>query len=148
VGKVRARNEASIDAPAATVADRLASYQLRPEIQPEQYSAYRVVSGGNGEGTIAAWHLQATKKRSRDVQVNVSESGDRARKWTLTESDQNSTLVTTYTVTDKGDNVSTLVVESTWDGAKGIGGFFERTFAPGGLQKIQQAQIDLLRERL
>ncbi|WP_333619778.1 SRPBCC family protein [Dietzia sp.] len=148
MGKVRARNEASIDAPAATVADRLASYQLRPEIQPEQYSAYRVVSGGNGEGTIAAWHLQATKKRSRDVQVNVSESGDRARKWTLTESDQNSTLVTTYTVTDKGDNVSTLVVESTWDGAKGIGGFFERTFAPGGLQKIQQAQIDLLRERL
>ena len=148
MGKVRARNEASIDAPAATVADRLASYQLRPEIQPEQYSAYRVVSGGNGEGTIAAWHLQATKKRSRDVQVNVSESGDRARKWTLTESDQNSTLVTTYTVTDKGDNVSTLVVETTWDGAKGIGGFFERTFAPGGLQKIQQAQIDLLRERL
>lgn len=148
MGKVRARNEAQLDAPIGVVAEKLASYQLRPEIQPEQYSAFRVVAGGNGEGTIAAWHLQATKKRSRDVKVRVSESGDRASNWTLTETDENSTMVTTYTVTAKGANASQLVVETAWDGASGIGGFFERTFAPGGLKKIQQAQIENLRAAL
>ena len=35
-----------------------------------------------------------------------------------------------------GEAASTVSVETTWNGAGGIGGFFERTFAPGGLRRI------------
>lgn len=33
---------------------------------------------------------------------------------------------------------------STWDGATGIGGFFERTFAPKGLGRIYDLVLDRL----
>lgn len=148
MGKVQARNEATIAAPANVVADTLANYQIRPELQPENYSAFRVVAGGMGQGTIAAWNLQATKKRSRDVEAVVTETGDKNTEWTLSEADKNSTMVTTYTVRAQGASSCTLIVDTQWDGATGIGGFFERTFAPGGLKKIQQEQIEALRARV
>ena len=34
---------------------------------------------------------------------------------------------------------------TSWEGAGGIGGFFERTFAPGGLRKIQHELLENLR---
>jgi len=35
-------------------------------------------------------------------------------------------------------------VTTTWDGAGGIGGFFERTFAPKGLGRIYDSLLDRL----
>ena len=35
-------------------------------------------------------------------------------------------------------------VRSTWDGAGGIGGFFERTFAPRGLRRLYDGVLDRL----
>ena len=35
-----------------------------------------------------------------------------------------------------------------WQGATGIGGFFERTFAPKGLQRIQAQGLDNLKREL
>ena len=29
-----------------------------------------------------------------------------------------------------------MTAETTWNGAGGVGGFFEKTFAPGGLRRI------------
>ena len=148
MGKVQARNEATIAAPANVVADTLANYQIRPELQPENYSAFRVVAGGMGQGTIAAWNLQATKKRSRDVEAVVTETGDKNTEWTLSEADMNSTMVTTYTVRAQGASSCTLIVDTQWDGATGIGGFFEKTFAPKGLNRIQAEVLGNLKKRL
>jgi hypothetical protein len=53
----------------------------------------------------------------------------------ITESDSNSSLVTTFTVTPQGAN-SRVRIFTSWDGAGGIGGFFERRFAPRAMQKI------------
>lgn len=144
MGKVQARNEAIIAAPANVVADTLANYQIRPELQPENYSAFRVVAGGMGQGTIAAWNLQATKKRSRDVEAVVTETGDKNTEWTLSEADKNSTMVTSYTVRAQGASSCTLVVDTQWDGATGIGGFFERTFAPKGLARTYTGMLERL----
>jgi hypothetical protein len=36
---------------------------------------------------------------------------------------------------------STVRVRTTWTGATGVGGFFERTFAPKGLRRVY---LDLL----
>jgi hypothetical protein len=39
---------------------------------------------------------------------------------------------------------SSVSIESSWDGAGGIGGFFERTFAPMGLRRIYSQMLDKL----
>jgi hypothetical protein len=45
-------------------------------------------------------------------------------------------MVTTWRVTPAGEGKSLVVVTTTWQGAGGIGGFFEKTFAPKGLGRI------------
>ncbi|GLB62969.1 hypothetical protein NCCP2495_08470 [Dietzia sp. NCCP-2495] len=136
MARVTATNTIVIEAPVEAVSTAIADYAgVRPRIQPEQYSAYRLIEGGQGQGTVAAWHLQATKKRSRDVKVSVTVD-EAAGRWSMVEKDENSSMSTTYTVRE---SVGGSLVEMTtsWDGAGGVGGFFERTFAPGGLKKIQ-----------
>ncbi|MEU3503805.1 SRPBCC family protein, partial [Streptomyces hundungensis] len=59
----------------------------------------------------------------------------------LVEKDRNSSMVTTWTVTPAGEGRSKVVVSTVWNGAGGIGGFFERTFAPKGLGRIYDAML-------
>jgi hypothetical protein len=55
----------------------------------------------------------------------------------LQESDTNSSLVTTWTITPAANDQQTRVqITSDWEGGKGVGGFFEKTFAPLGLKRI------------
>jgi uncharacterized protein YndB with AHSA1/START domain len=138
MAQVTARTERTIDAPAERVQAALADYEtVRPTILTEHYRDYRVESGGQGAGTRAHWLLQATQKRVRDQLVEVSVPGpDR-----IVERDANSSMVTTWTVTPAGDARSVVTVESAWNGAGGIGGFFERTFAPKGLQRIHDGVL-------
>jgi hypothetical protein len=42
------------------------------------------------------------------------------------------------------DGASTVAVRTTWKGAGGVGGFFERTFAPRGLQRVYGAMLERL----
>ncbi|WP_433609362.1 SRPBCC family protein [Prescottella agglutinans] len=128
-------------APARAVA-ALSDYEtVRPRILPQQYRDYRVLEGGQGTGTVAQWTLQATEKRSRNVEATVTVSGN-----TVTERDANSSMVTTWEVTPSGTG-STITTTTEWKGAGGIGGFFERTFAPIGLRKIQEQTLaNLARE--
>jgi hypothetical protein len=138
MAQVTARTQRTIDAPAEQVRAALADYRtVRPTILTEHYRDYRVEAGGQGAGTRAHWLLQATKKRVRDQLVEVSTEGpDR-----IVERDTNSSMVTTWSVTPAGPDRSVVAVESTWTGAGGIGGFFERTFAPKGLQRIHDGVL-------
>jgi hypothetical protein len=54
----------------------------------------------------------------------------------LVEKDRNSSMVTTWRVTPAGEGAARVVVTTVWNGAGGIGGFFEKTFAPKGLGRI------------
>ena len=132
MGQVSASSTILIDAEPATVLDAVADYTtVRPRILSPHYSEYRVLQGGQGQGTVAAWKLQATKSRSRQVQAAVDLAGR-----TVIEKDANSTLVTNWTVAPAGPG-SSVTVKMMWNGAGGIKGFFEKTFAPLGLRKIQ-----------
>ena len=44
-------------------------------------------------------------------------------------------------MTSEGTHRSTVRVVTTWNGAGGIGGFFERTFAPKGLRRIHEGVL-------
>lgn len=143
MGQVSAVSTMLINAEPAAVLAAIADYQtVRPQILPPVYSDYQVLQGGYGAGTVAAWRLQATKSRVRDVRASVDVAGH-----TVIEKDANSSMVTAWTVAPAGPG-SSITVKTTWTGAGGVKGFFEKTFAPLGLKKIQMQVLTNLKERL
>jgi hypothetical protein len=119
----------------------LADYtQTRPKILTEHFSDYQVREGGQGAGSRVHWKFAATSKRVRDQLVEVTEPEDGS----LVEKDANSSMLTTWRVADTGEGRSRVSVITTWDGAGGIGGFFERTFAPKGLRRVYDEMIGKL----
>jgi uncharacterized protein YndB with AHSA1/START domain len=141
MAQVEATTERIVAADAEKVFDALADYtDTRAKLLPQHFSEYEVREGGDGEGTLVHWKLQATSKRVRDCLLEVSEPTDGE----LVEKDRNSSMVTTWRVTPAGEGKSRVVVTTTWQGAGGIGGFFEKTFAPRGLGRIYDAMLDKL----
>ncbi|MFD6418988.1 SRPBCC family protein [Streptomyces sp. NPDC060194] len=138
MAQVEATTERTIAADPETVFDALADYEgVRGKVLPEHFSEYEVREGGDGEGTVVHWKLQATSKRVRDCLLDVTEPTDGQ----LVERDRNSSMVTTWTVTPGGEGKARVVVTTVWTGAGGIGGFFEKTFAPKGLARIYDALL-------
>lgn len=143
MGQVSASSTVMINADPAAVLAAVADYQtVRPKILSEHYRDYRVLEGGQGAGTVATWKLQATKSRVRDVKAGVDVAGH-----TVIEKDANSTLVTNYTVAPAGPG-SSVTVKTSWTGAGGVKGFFEKTFAPLGLKKIQAQVLENLKREV
>ncbi|WP_327190962.1 SRPBCC family protein [Streptomyces xinghaiensis] len=138
MAQVEATTERIIAAAPEAVFEAIADYSgTRARLLPEQFSEYEVREGGRGAGTLVHWRLQATSKRVRDCLLEVTEptAGQ------LAEKDRNSSMLTTWTVTPAGEGKSTVRVTTVWDGAGGVGGFFERTFAPKGLGRIYDAVL-------
>jgi hypothetical protein len=145
MSQVVATAEGIVRAPAEQVLAALADYEgTRPRLLPEQFSDYRVESGGQGAGTRVHWRFAATSKRVRDQQLSVSQPTPD----TLVETDANSSMVTTWTVSPADAGVSTVRVRTTWNGAGGIGGFFERTFAPKGMRRVYDEVLGRLDREL
>ncbi|MFE3329258.1 SRPBCC family protein [Streptomyces sp. NPDC059176] len=141
MAQVEATTERIIAADAEAVFDALADYKdTRAKLLSEHFSEYEVRQGGDGDGTVVHWRLQATSKRVRDCLLDVTEPTDGQ----LVEKDRNSSMVTTWTVTPAGEGRSKAVVTTVWQGAGGIGGFFERTFAPKGLGRIYDEVLSRL----
>lgn len=120
----------------------LADYTNRhPRILPANFLNYRVERGGWGDGTVISYRFQAAgRERAYTMRVEETIKGQ-----VLTERDIDSSLVTRWSVlpVDHGQ-VSKVSVVSDWEGGKGVGGFFERTFAPLGLRKIYDEILSTL----
>ena len=132
MGTINVEAEKTIAAPAATVYGYLADMrEHHPHFLPPAFSDFVVESGGVGAGTVTRFKVTAGG-RTREFRVTVAEP-EPGR--VMTETDANSSSVTTFTVTPDGDR-SLVKIGTTWQGAGGVGGFFERRFAPGGLKKL------------
>lgn len=124
--------EATVGAPADTVYRYLADMRdHHPHFLPPAFSDFQVESGGVGAGTVTRFTMTAGG-RTRQYRTKVAEP-EPGR--VLTESDMNSSAVTTFTVSPQGA-ASLVRISTAWDGASGIGGFFERMFAPRALRAI------------
>jgi uncharacterized protein YndB with AHSA1/START domain len=140
MGELRVSAERHIAAPAETVYRCLADYrQHHPRILPPAFSEYQVESGGVGAGTVIRFRL-TTGGRSRSYHMQVSEP---APGRVLKETDMDSSLATTFTVTPDGAG-SRVQIETTWQGAGGVGGIFERLFAPGVLKRLYEDELNRL----
>jgi hypothetical protein len=132
MGTIKVEVEGPVGAPADKVYGYLADMrEHHPRFLPPAFSDFTVESGGVGAGTVTHFTVTAGG-RSREYRMVVAEP-EPGR--VLTESDSGSSLVTTITVVPNGEH-STVQVSTTWNGASGVGGFFERTFAPRAMQPI------------
>jgi uncharacterized protein YndB with AHSA1/START domain len=140
MAKIVVSAERVIDAPADAVYGYVADMRdHHPRYLPPAFSDFRVESGGVGAGTITRFKVTAGG-RSREYRMRVDEP-EPGR--VLTESDTDSSLVTTTTITPR-DGASVVQISTSWNGAGGIGGFFERTFAPRAMRPIYADELDRL----
>lgn len=146
MSRVRAKSERIIAATPTTVYNAIKDYQTtRPQILTPNYLNYKVEKGGVGDGTVISYHLHAAG-RERPYHINVMES---KRGTEITERDTGSSLVTTWTVKPVNGGEQTKVrIATEWQGSGGVGGFFERTFAPLGLQSIYNKILVLLADEV
>ena len=137
MGTINVSAERVIDAPAETVYGYLADMrQHHPNFLPPAFSDFQVEQGGVGAGTITRFKVTAGG-RSREYRMEVSEP-EPGR--VLAESDTGSSLVTKFTVTPV-DGKSRVEIATTWEGAGGVGGFFERLFAPRVMRGIYADEL-------
>lgn len=139
MAKVEASAQRTIDAPADAVYGYLADMSQHPKFLPPAFSDFQVVEGGVGAGTVTTFSVTAGG-RTRNYRMNVTEP---APGRTLVESDAKSSLVTTFNVEPQGSK-SLVSIHTSWNGAGGIGGFFEKTFAPGAMKKLYLDELDRL----
>ena len=143
MGQVTAQTERLVPASPRHVRAFLADYRNnRPRILPPEYFRdYRVEQGGDGAGTVISYRMRAGG-RERAYRMRVEEA---AVDGPLVERDTESSLVTTWTLTPVADGERTLVgLASRWEGAGGIGGLFERMFAPRALRRIYDEVLERL----
>jgi uncharacterized protein YndB with AHSA1/START domain len=141
MGTVAVSAERQIDAPADEVYRYIADHRdHHPHFLPAAFTDFEVVSGGIGVGTVSTFKMTAGG-RTREFRMTVAEP-EPGR--VMTESDANSTSVTTWTVTPRDSKTCTVRISTTWQGASGIGGFFERLFAPPAVRRIYTDELTRL----
>jgi hypothetical protein len=130
----------AVDAPAQQIYEILTDYRSgHREILPPQFVDYKVLEGGRGAGTLISFRIRAGG-RERPYTMRVSEAIPGS---VLVETDTTSSLTTTFSLTPIGDGRRTLAtIRTERQGGKGIGGFFERTFAPLALRRIYNDELD------
>jgi Polyketide cyclase / dehydrase and lipid transport len=129
--------EGMVGAPADTVYRYLADMRdHHPRFLPPAFSDFQVESGGVGAGTVTRFKMTAGG-RTREYRMKVAEP-EPGR--VLTESDLHSSAVTTFIVYAQGD-VSLVRISTAWDG---VGGLFERMFAPRVLRAIYADELKRL----
>jgi uncharacterized protein YndB with AHSA1/START domain len=139
MAKVVASAERSIDAPADEVYSYLADMHQHQRFLPPAFSDFQIEQGGVGTGTVTSFKITAGG-RTRSYRMQISEPTPGR---TLVGTDTGSSLVTTFNVTPQ-DGKSLVSITTNWDGASGIGGFFERTFAPPAIRRVYLDELDRL----
>jgi hypothetical protein len=142
MSKIQVKSERVVNAKPEEVFDVIKDYkEKRPLFLTSNFLDYQVEKGGKGDGTVVRYRLQAAKReRPYRMQVNELVKGQ-----AIQERDTNSSLVTTWMVSPlEGGRQSKVSVVTDWEGGKGVGGFFERTFAPLGLSRIYDHMLDQL----
>jgi hypothetical protein len=100
------------------------------------------------------WAVSGVGPHACNAQITQMTAGGRTREYRmkvaepepgriLTESDTDSGAVTTFTVSPQGGALI-VQISTAWDGAGGIGGLFERMFAPRVLHAIYADELERL----
>jgi uncharacterized protein YndB with AHSA1/START domain len=140
MGEVSVEKEGVVGAPAELVYRLVADMrEHHPRFLPPAFSDLVVEEGGVGAGTVYRFKLKVGgRTREGHMRVDEPEPGR-----VMTESELDSSLVTTWTFTPEGD-ATRVRIATRWDGAGGVGGFFERLFAPRALERLYDDELQRL----
>jgi len=132
--------ERTVNAPAEVVYGYIRDMHTHPKFLPPAFSDFHIESGGVGTGSVTRFKVTAGG-RTREYHMTVDEP-EPGR--VLRESDQNSSLITKFIVDPEVAGSSLVQISTTWRGAGGIGGFFERTFAPRAMKTLYEDELQRL----
>jgi uncharacterized protein YndB with AHSA1/START domain len=130
---IRVETSREIAAPCERVYERLSDYGPGRSawLPAANYSEMAVQKGGSGPGTEVSYRLKVgPRQRVYKMQISAPEPGT-----SVVETDSTSSMVFTWSVKPSG-SASLVTVACQWRGGSGIGGFFERRFAPGGVRRV------------
>jgi Polyketide cyclase / dehydrase and lipid transport len=133
---IHVASERVIPTSAATAYGYLADMHEHERFLPPAFSDFSVENGGVGAGSVVTFTVTAGG-RTRPYRMTVSEPAP----GTLVETDANSSLVTTFTVSARGED-ALVKIATTWQGAGGLGGFFERRFAPKAMETLYAEELE------
>jgi hypothetical protein len=137
MGKITVVQEGAVGAPAELAYRLIADDAHHRHILPDGFSDFEVLEGGVGAGTLHRFKVTAGGRvREYVMRVDEPEPGR-----VISETDQGSSLVTTFTVSPAGETACAVRIETRWNGAGGIGGFFERTFAPKVMRRMYAEEL-------
>jgi hypothetical protein len=131
MARVHAMIERAMQTDPEAVYQLVRDYRRREAALTENFRDYRVEAGGEGAGTVVSYVFDAGRTH-RHYRLHVDENADQR---TLCERDEDTTFEATWSVHPQGGG-SRMSVTCEWDGAGGVAGIFERTFAPVGLRRI------------
>ncbi len=139
MSRISVESEQVVNAEPEKVYAILSDYKnQRPRLLTPNFLDYKVEQGGQGVGTVISYRLHAAN-RERPYKMRVSAA---QKNELLVEQDENSSLVTRWSLSPFHAGQHTKVqVSTTWEGSAGVGGFFERTFAPLGLRDIYTSML-------
>lgn len=145
MARIHAETEAVVSASPDIVYEILADYrEHHPQILPEAYfSDLQVEEGGQGAGTTfrVRTHFLGVEQ-GYYMTVSEPEPGR-----VLAETDVDSGLVTTFTVTPADDGAHARVrIATEWEASPGLAGVFERLFTPLVMRRIYAKELQQLDE--
>ena len=140
MGVIEVTAERTVNAPAEAVYGYIRDMHTHPKFLPPAFSDFHVESGGVGNGSVTRFKVTAGG-RTREYHMTVDEP-EPGR--VLRESDQDSSLITKFIVDPAASDSAQVQISTTWQGAGGIGGFFERTFAPRAMRAIYEDELQRL----
>lgn len=135
MAEVAAAAELVVQAPVDTVRAAISDLAGRARWLPPEYSDVRA----EGDGVLA--YRLTVGRRVRDYRLAVTTAAA-----CVTEQDQDSSLVNLWELTPEGQRTR-VRLETRWQGAGGVGGFFERTFAPKVLSGLHERTLERLADK-
>lgn len=133
---ITVEQEGGVGASAELTYRLIADDEHHQRFLPAGFSNFKVLEGGTGAGTLHSFTVRAGgRTRGYTMRVDEPEPGR-----VITETDQGTSLVTRFTVTPSAGTCRVLIATS-WDGASGIGGLFERLFAPRVMRRMYADEL-------
>ena len=138
MARINVSEEREVGAPAEAVYGYIADHEAHQRFLPPNFRDFEIESGGVGAGTVTRFKVKGGGgTRAFRMRVDEPEPGH-----VMTESDMESDLVTTWTVTPEGD-ACRVEIATTWT-ADGIVGFFEGLLAPRAMRRLYAEELQLL----
>lgn len=136
MARILVGREGPVGAPAELTYRLIADDAHHQRFLPDAFSEFQVLEGGVGAGTRHRFVVAAGgRRRVYTMRVEEPEPGR-----VITETDEDSSLATVWTVTPAADGCR-VRISTSWDGAGGVGGFFERLFAPRVMARMYADEL-------